>query len=149
MASKEKVFNLSAKREVLRSFFLSDTEMSVKHNLQCVHSHHDSSMCQWVAAEDAVEMAKLLDAELESVEQIIEEEQVHRVQVALFTEMQLQAMQSVEQQERDLRRVSALLVEHQEVLRSSPEMPQQEPSEPLPPIELGQLRCEVQDIYLV
>ena len=39
-------------------------------------------MHQQVAAEDAPEMARLLDAKMHSVEQIIEEEQVHRVQVA-------------------------------------------------------------------
>ena len=33
MASEEEVFNLSARREVLRSFSLSDTETSVEHNL--------------------------------------------------------------------------------------------------------------------
>ena len=65
------------------------------------------------------------------------------MQVAALTEMQLQAMKRVEQQERELRRLSALLVEHQEVLRSSPERPQQEPPQPLPPRELGQLRHEV------
>ena len=57
MASEEEVFNLLARREVLRSFSLSDNEMSVEHNLQCAHAHHDSLMCQWVAAEDALEMA--------------------------------------------------------------------------------------------
>ena len=55
-------------------------------------------------------------------------------------------MERVEEQERELRRLSALLVEHQEVLRSSPERPQQEPPQPLPPRELGQLRHEVEDI---
>ena len=57
MASEEEVFNLSARREVLRSFPLSDTEMSVEHNLPCACTKHDSLMHQWVAAEDAVEMA--------------------------------------------------------------------------------------------
>ena len=80
------------------------------------------------------------------MEQIIEEEQTHRVQVAALTQMQLQAMERVEKQERELRRLSALLVEHQEVLRSSPKRPQQEPPQPLPPRELGQFRCEVEDI---
>ena len=42
-------------------------------------------MCQWVAAEDALEMAQLLDAKMQSVEQIIEEERAHRVQVAALT----------------------------------------------------------------
>ena len=94
-------------------------------------------------------MAQLLDAEHESMEQIIEEKQAHRVQVAALTQMQLQAMERVDEQERELRRLSALLVEHQEVLRSSPERPQQEPPQPLPPRELGQLRHEVQDIGMV
>ena len=80
------------------------------------------------------------------MEQIKEEEQAHRVQVAALTEMQLQAMERVEEQERELRRLSALLVEYQEVLRSSPERPQQEPPQPLPPRVLGQLRHEVQEI---
>ena len=54
-------------------------------------------------------------------------------------------MERVEEQERELRRLSALLVEHQEVLISSPERSQQEPPQPLPPRELGQLRCEVEN----
>ena len=112
MASKKEVFNLSARREVLRSFSLSDTEMSVEHNLQHAHTHHDSLMCQLVVAEDAPEMAWLLDAEHESVQQIIEEDQAHRAQMAALTQIQLQAMERVEEHERELRRLSALLVEH-------------------------------------
>ena len=122
----EEVLNLTAHREVLRSFSLSDTEMSVEQNLQCACAYHDSLMCQQVAEEDAAEMAQLLDAKMESMEQIIEEEQAHRAQVAAFSQMQLQAMERVEAQERELRRLSVLLVEHQEVLRSSPERPQQD-----------------------
>ena len=53
-------------------------------------------MHQWVAAEDDLEMAQLLDAEMQSVEQIIEEEQAHRAQVAAHSQMQLQAMERVE-----------------------------------------------------
>ena len=73
--SEEDVFNLSAHREVLRSFFLSNTKTSVEQNLCCASAHHDSSMHQWVAVEDASEMAQLVDAKQESMEQIIEEEQ--------------------------------------------------------------------------
>ena len=73
MESEEKVFNLSACREVLRSFSLSDTKTSVDQNLHHAHTHHDSLMHQWVAAGDAPEMAWLLDAKWENVEQIIEE----------------------------------------------------------------------------
>ena len=87
MALEEEVFNLSARREVLTSFSLSDTKMSVKCNLQHAHAHHDSLMFQWVAAEDALEMAQILDAKHESMEQIIQEEQAHRAQVAALTEM--------------------------------------------------------------
>ena len=37
---------------------------------------------------------------MHSVKQIIEEEQAHRVQVAALSQMQLQAMERVEEQER-------------------------------------------------
>ena len=57
MASKEEVFTVSAHREVLRSFSLSNTETSVEHNLCHASAHHDSLMCQWMVAEDAPEMA--------------------------------------------------------------------------------------------
>ena len=82
-------------------------------------------MHQQVVAGDVPEMAHLLDAEQESMELIIEEEQAHRVQVAALSQMQLQAMEGVKVQERKLRRLSALLVEHQAILRSSPERPHQ------------------------
>ena len=78
MESKEEILNLTACREFLRSFSLSDTETSVEQNLQWACTHHDSLMCQWVAVEDALEMVQLLDAEMQSMEQIIEEEQAHR-----------------------------------------------------------------------
>ena len=57
MASEEELFNMTAHREVLRSFSLSKTETSVEQNLQWAHTYHDSLMCQWVAVEDALEMA--------------------------------------------------------------------------------------------
>ena len=112
MAFEEEVFNLSAHREVLRSLSLSNTETSVVHNLWHAHAHNDSLMCQWVAAEDALEMTWLLHAEQESMEQIIEEKQAHRAQVAALSQMQLQAMERVEAHEKELRRLSALLLEH-------------------------------------
>ena len=83
-------------------------------------------MHQWVAAEDAPEIAQLLDAEMQSLEQIIEEEQAHRAKVAALLQMQLQGMERVEEQERELRRLSALMAEHQAVLRSLPERPHQQ-----------------------
>ena len=90
MASEEDLINRKARREVLRSFSLSETETSVEQNLRCACTHHDSLMHQRVAAEDAPEMARLLDAEMQSVEHIIEKEQAHRVQVAALSQMQLQ-----------------------------------------------------------
>ena len=66
-------------------------------------------MLQWGAVEDAPEMACFLDAKQESMEQITEE-QAHKVQVAALSQMQLQAMERVEAQEKELRRLSALLV---------------------------------------
>ena len=89
MASRREVLNLSARREVLRSFPISVSEMSVECNFQCACAHHDSLMHQWMAAEDAQEMARLLDSEHESVEQIIGRGTGHRAQVAALTEMQL------------------------------------------------------------
>ena len=100
-------------------------------------------MHQWVAAEDAPEMAQLLDDKMESVEQIIEEEQAHRVQVAALSQMQRQAMERVEEQERELRRLSALMAEHQSVLRSLPERPHEQSPLTSPPHNLAQLRGKV------
>ena len=133
MASEEELINMTARREVLRSFSLSETKTSVERNLQRAYTHHDSLMCQRVAVEDAPEMARLLDAEMQSVEQIIEEDQAHRVQVAALSQMQLQVIERVEEQERELRRLSNLMAKQQAILRSSPERPQtQTPKVPHP-----------------
>ena len=137
---------MTACREVLRSFSLSETETSVEQNLQCARPHHDSLMHQRVAAEDAPEMARLLDAKMHSVEQIIEEEQAHRAQVAALSQMQLQAMERVEKQETELRRLSNLMAEHQAILRPLPERPQTQSPPTSPPHNLACLRGEVQDV---
>ena len=146
MASEEELINRTAHREVLRSFSLSDTETSVEQNLQHARAHHDSLMCQQVAADDAPEMARLLDTEMQSVEQIIEEEQAYRVQVAALSQMQLQAMERVAEQERKLRRLSNLMAEHQAILRTSPERPQPQSPPTSPPHNLAQLRDEIHDV---
>ena len=96
--------------------------------------------------EDAPEMARLLDAEMHSVEQIIEEEQTHRAQVAALLQMQLQAMERVEEQERKLRRLSNLMAKHQAILRSLPERPQPQSPPTSPPHSLAWLRGEVEDV---
>ena len=75
------------------------------------------------------------------MEQIIEEEQAHRVQVAVLSQMQLQAIERVKSPEKKLRRLSALLVEDQAILRSSPQRSHQESPQVSPPRDLGQLRC--------
>ena len=80
---------------------------------------------------------------MHSVEQIIKEEQAHRAQVAALSQMQLQAMERVEEQERELRRLSNL---HQAILRSSPERPQQQSPPTSPPHNLAQLRGEIEDV---
>ena len=89
-------------REVLQLFSLSEMETSMEWNLYYAHAHHDSLMCQRVAAEDGKEIAHVLDAKTENVECIFKEEQAHRVQVAALSQMQLQAMQWVEKQEKEL-----------------------------------------------
>ena len=146
MASEEELINMTAHREVLRSFPLSKIETSVECNLRQVCAHHDSLMCQQVAAEDSPEMAQLLDAKMQSMEQIIEEEQAHRAQVAALSQIQLQAMERVEEQERELRRLSNLMAKHQAILRTSPERPQQQSPPTSPPHNLAQLRGEVEDV---
>ena len=78
--------------------------------------------------------------------QIIEEEQAHRAQVATLSQMQLQAIGRVEAQEKELKRLSSLLMEHQAILRSLPERPHQESPQASPPRDFSQLRCEVEDI---
>ena len=103
-------------------------------------------MCQRVAVEDALEMARLLDAKMQSVEQIIEEEQAHRAQVAALSQMQLQAMERVEEQERELRRLSNLMAEQQAILRSTPERPQPQSPSTSPPNNLARLRGEIQNV---
>ena len=60
--------------------------------------------------------------------------------------MLFQAKKRVEAQERELRRLSALLVEHQALLRSLPEKPHQESPQASLPQDLAQLRSEVEDI---
>ena len=100
-------------------------------------------MCQWVAVEDAPEMAQLLDAEVQIMEQIIEEEQAHRVQVAALSQMQLPAM---EEQERELRRLSNLMAEYQAILRSLPERPQPQSPPASPPHNSAWLRGEIEDV---
>ena len=147
MASEEDLINRTARREVLRSFSLSETETSVERNLRRARAHHDNLMRQRVAAEDAPEMARLLDAEMASVEHIIEEEQAHRAQVAALSQMQLQAMERVEEQERELRRLSNLMAQHQAILTTSPERPQpQSPPPTSPPHNLARLRGEIQHV---
>ena len=74
---------------------------------------------------------------MHSVEQIIEEEQVHRVHMAALSQMQLQAMERVEEQERELRRLSNLMAEHQAILRTLPERPQQQSPPTSPPCNLA------------
>ena len=108
MASKEESLNLWANWEVLRSFSLSDSETSVEQNLHHAHTHHHSLMCQWMAVEDAQEMAWIFDAKRNSMEQIKEEEQTHRMQVATLSQMQLQTMERMETQEQVKKEMTAL-----------------------------------------
>ena len=89
-------------------------------------------MSQQVAAEDALEMASLLDAKRQIMEQNVKEEQAHSAQVAAVSQMQLHAMERVEAQKKELQRLSALLVGHQAFLESSPEWPHQGPLKVLP-----------------
>ena len=66
--------------------------------------------------------------------------------MAALSQMQLQAMEMVEEQERELRRLSNLMAEHQAVLRSSPEGPQLQSPPTSTPHNLAQLRGKVEDM---
>ena len=83
---------------------------------------------------------------MHSVEQLIEEEQTHRVHMVPLSQIQLQAMERVEEQERELRRLTNLMAEHQAILRTSPERPQQQSPPTSPPHNLAQLRGEIGDV---
>ena len=61
-------------------------------------------------------------------------------------QMQLQAMERVEEQERELRRLSNLMTKHQVILRTLPERPQWQSSPTSPPHNLAQLRGEIVDV---
>ena len=66
--------------------------------------------------------------------------------MAALSQMQLHAIERVEAPKKELRRLSALLMEHQAILRSLPERPHPESPQASPPRDLGQLRCKVKDI---
>ena len=66
--------------------------------------------------------------------------------MAALSQMQLQAMERVEELERELRRLSNLMAEHQAILRSLPERPQPQSPPASPPHNLARLRDEVQDV---
>ena len=54
-------------------------------------------------------------------------------QVVALSQMQLQAIERVEEQERELRRISKLMAKHQAILRTSPERPWQQSPPTSPP----------------
>ena len=59
-------------------------------------------MHKWVAVKDAQEMTQVLDAKRQGLDQIIEEEQAHRPQVAALSQMQLQELEQVDTQEKEM-----------------------------------------------
>ena len=64
----------------------------------------------------------------------------------VLLQMQLIAMERVEEQEWELRRLSNLIAKHHAILRSSPERPQPQSPPTSPPHSLAQLRGEVEDV---
>ena len=66
--------------------------------------------------------------------------------MAALSQMQLQAMERVEEQERELRILSNLMAEQQAILRSSPQSPQTQTPPTSPPHNLARLRGEVQNV---
>ena len=66
--------------------------------------------------------------------------------MAALSQMQLQAMERLEEQERELRRLSNLMAKHQAILRTLPERPQPQSSPTSPPHNLAWLRGEIEDV---
>ena len=55
-------------------------------------------------------------------------------------------MERVKEQERELRRLSNLMADHQAILRTTPERPQQQFPPTSPPHNLAQLRGEIEEV---
>ena len=68
------------------------------------------------------------------------------MQVATLSQMQLQALERVEEQERELRRLSNLMAVLQTILRTLPERPQPQSPPNSPPHNLAWLRGEIEDV---
>ena len=66
--------------------------------------------------------------------------------MAALSQMQLHAKERMEAQETELRRFTALLVEHQAVLRSSTERPHQQSPQTSPLHNFARLRVKVEDV---
>ena len=81
-------------------------------------------MHQWVEAEDTPEMG--LGYQEKECEAGYRRGAGPQVQMAALSQMQLQAMERMDAQEKELWRPSALLVEHQMLLKSLLERPCQE-----------------------
>ena len=100
-----------------------------------------------MAVEDALEMAQLLDAEHESMWADYRGGAGPTGHKWLLShKCSSSQWLRVEVQDREFRRLSALLVEHQAILRSSPERPHHESPQASPPRDLSHLRSEVEDI---
>ena len=66
--------------------------------------------------------------------------------MAALSQMQLQALERVEEQEVELKRLSNLMAEHQAISRSLPERPHPQSPPNSPPHNLSQFRGEVEDM---
>ena len=70
------------------------------------------------------------------------------MQVTALSQMQLQVIERVEEQDRELRSLSHSMAEHQAILRTLPDRPQPQSPPTSPPHNLAQLRDEIEVVLL-
>ena len=80
----------------------------MEHNLHCTHAYQEDLLLQMAAAEDQSALVEEMqeeeeEEEEEEIDKGTEEEQAHRAQLSVLSQMQLWAMERVEEQEHELR----------------------------------------------
>ena len=78
-----------APQSALSSFTLSEAEDSMELNLWCTHAYQEDLLWQMAAAEDQPALVEVMQEEKQELNNIIEEEQAHRAQISVLSQMQL------------------------------------------------------------
>ena len=87
----------------LSAFTLSEAEDSMEYNLHCTHVYWEDLMQQMAAADDQPAFVEVMCEEEQKLNNIIEEQQAHRTDISLLSQMKLYAIARVEEQKQELR----------------------------------------------